>query len=658
MRYIIILLVSLSLGCSTQHMMTSIDDAGSKKMILFRVGDTPVSTEEFVYVYKKNNVNNDSAYTQADIEEYLDLYVKFKLKIQEAKSLGMDTTQAFINEFNSYKEQLKKPYLTETQVTDSLVREAYNRMKREVKASHILVKLDEKAIPEDTLKAYNRIIEIRSKAINGGDFVTLAKEYSDDPSAKTNGGDLGYFTAFQMVYPFENMAFNTPKGEVSAPVRTKFGYHIIKVLDSRPSQGTVEVSHIMLRVKQDNNDSLKVRDKIFEIHEQAIAGVPWEDLASQFSEDINTKDKGGRLRPFGVGQMPFAFQEAAFGLAKEGSISDPFKTPYGWHIVRLEKRDPIKSFEEIESTLKSRINRDTRAKVNKTVVINRLKSENQFVQVTEITSLIPTYFDSTLIVGNWLKPELSDVKNVVLFKIGDSKYHLDDFMDFVGQRQKKNSYTLNEYVNLLYTDFESEEVMAYEDSRLEEKYIDYRMLVQEYREGILLFQLMEEKVWSKAVKDTIGLERFFEENKSKYQWEERVKATIYNAADIEIIKELQSSLARGEDLDQNALDSLYNKDSSIAIQITKGDYQKGDHPIIDMTGREVGIYEVPENGRFNLVVIEEVQPAGPKKLNETRGLVISDYQDVLEKEWIEQLKSRHTVEMNDSSIKSMYETLL
>ena len=658
MRFFLLILLSALLGCSSQGVMKTSVSKDDSDQVLFTIDDSPVTAEEFVYVYKKNNINNDSAFTRSDIEDYLDLYVKFKLKIQEAERRGMDTTKVFQDEFNTYKEQLKKPYLTETKVADSLIQEAYDRMKKEVNASHILIKVSENASSEDTLKAFQKIDKIRERAVSGEDFAELAKEFSEDPSAKTNGGNLGYFTSFQMVYPFESAAYTTAKGEVSEPVRTRFGYHIIKVIDQREAQGTVEVSHIMIRIKPNKQDSIASRNKVFEIYEQATGGVPWNELTSQFSQDINTKEKGGKLRAFSVGQMPFSFQEAAFARNEIGEISDPFMTPYGWHIVKLEGKSPLKPMEDLKATIKSKINRDSRAKLNKKVLINRLKSENGYTDVSEISDLSDTYFDSTLLSGNWKRPVLSSTQNVVLFNIEDQKYSLDNFFEFAISKQKNNSYQLKQYIQLLYDDFVEEKVIAFEDNQLEEKYIDYRMLVKEYREGILLFQLMEEEVWSKAVKDSVGLNNFFLENKESYQWKERIKATVYNTSDPKILTGIKNRLEQQKSLNKDILDSLYNQESSIALQVISGIYEKGQNELFDKLTGNRGAYEFKDGDRYNLAIIEEVLPAGPKELSETRGMVISGYQDQLEKFWVEQLRTRYSVEMNEKGVNKVYDALL
>jgi peptidyl-prolyl cis-trans isomerase SurA len=322
MRYLIVILPILWTGCQTISSTSSVDEEGDNP-VLFTVGDSTVHAEEFVYVYKKNNERIDSAFTQNDIADYLRLYEDFKVKIMEAYARGYDTLKEYKDELRTYTEQLKEPYLTETKITDDLIKEAYERTLEEIRASHILIRFPSNPTPEDTLDAYRKIEKIYEMALEGQSFDSLAIRYSEDPSAKTNQGDLGYFTSMQMVYPFESAAFSTMENQISPIVRTRFGYHIIKVKDRRPANGTVVVSHIMLRNKA---DSAAVRNRIFEIHEMATGGIPWNQLVKEYSEDTNSKEKGGMINPFGVGQAPLDFQEAAFALTKPGEISDPVNT--------------------------------------------------------------------------------------------------------------------------------------------------------------------------------------------------------------------------------------------------------------------------------------------------------------------------------------------
>ena len=652
--YLWSLLVLLS--CSATVPTNNLKNNNTDQEILFSVGDETILSEEFNYVYKKNNLNNDTTFTREDINEYLDLYVKFKLKIKEARALGMDTTQAFINEFNTYKDQLKKPYLTESKVTERLVNEAYERYKTEVKASHILILVDPGAAPSDTLKAFKLISDIREKAISGVDFAKLAREYSQDPSAKTNGGNLGYFTSFQMVYPFETMAYSTAVDDISNPVRTKFGYHLIKVEDKRASKGSVSASHIMVRIQPTSEDSIAARNKIFEIHEQALGGVSWEELARQFSDDVNTKNSGGKLKPFKVGQMPYEFQEAAFGLDRIGAISDPIMTPYGWHLIRYDGASPLEPIEELKNDIISKIGRDSRANINKKVLIQRLKKENGFLERESAKSKLWSMADTTLRQGNW-KFNKSKLQDESLFSINENQYSMFMFMEYVEKFQKPNSYDPKYYLQLLYEDFVDSKVLSYEEEHLEEKYIDYRMLVKEYREGILLFQLMEEQVWSKAVEDTVGLKKFYQDNRNKYKWPERIKATIYNANGPEILSEIKERITLNDttSISKGRLEEQYNAETALALEIEENIFEPGDNQIIDGLNWEVGLYDLNLDGRFILVNIEQVLPSSIKPFGKVRGLAISDYQNHLEKIWVDTLRDKYPVIINKLSLNNVYD---
>ena len=255
------------------------------QLTLFSVADKTISVEEFVYLYKKNHQGRSEEFTKDKIEGYLELYVKFKLKVKEAEARGMDATEAFVTELNTYKEELKKPFVAEPDILDELVKQTYERLKQEVKASHILITANPEATPADTIRAYNKARELRARIVAGEPFEKLAREFSEDPSAKSNGGNLGYFTALQMVFPFEETAYNLKPGEVSQPVRTRFGYHLIKVDGRRPSSGEVEVSHILVRGTDE-----QAKKTIEEVHEKLMNEGDWKELCSQYTQDPATKD--------------------------------------------------------------------------------------------------------------------------------------------------------------------------------------------------------------------------------------------------------------------------------------------------------------------------------------------------------------------------------
>ena len=500
---------------------------------LFSINGESTLADEFLYVYEKNNFNNDRIFSEKDVDEYFDLFVNFKLKVAEAKSVGIDTTQAFTNEFQTYKKQLLKPFLSETKEREKLVIGAYERMKYEIDASHILVTIGPDSPPEDTTKAYQKILEVYEKAKSGKDFEELALQYSEDPSAKTNKGRLGYFTAFQMVYQFEDAAYSTPVDSVSEIIRSSFGYHIVNVHDKRPFSGKVKVSHIMLSNPTNSKDDTALRNKIFEIHEQIVGGADWNELCIKYSEDQRTKNKGGTLPFIGLRQInDLAFEQAAFGLQKPGEISDPVRSKFGWHILKLEEKIGLESFEDIKEDLEQRISKDDRAMSSKQAVITRLKSLHDYSEHSLIRTKIVQVSDSSLLEGKWrlLDGNFSDHDTV--FSIADTAYMANQVIEEITAQQKpRKDLSPTQYMNTLIDAYIESCLLKYEENQLIAGNREFRMLLNEYYEGILLFEIMNQRVWGKAVEDTIGLKQFFETNHNSYYWGKRANAVIIRTAD-------------------------------------------------------------------------------------------------------------------------------
>src|SRR5688572_25403022 len=462
-------------------------NASAPQPVIETIGSTPVYTPEFQYVYNKNNANSDNAYSKASLEEYLNLYTNFRLKVMEAEAKGLDTTEAFRRELEGYKQQLAQPYLTEKSVTDKLVREAYDRMKKEINASHILINVNPDAEPKDTLAAYNKIADLRKRALGGEDFEKLAKEFSEDPSAKENGGKLGYFTALQMVYPFEDAAYKTDKGQISQPVRTRFGFHILKVNDIRDAQGEIKVSHIMVRATPNmpKADSAEAKRKVDEIYKRVQKNENWDKLASQFSEDAGSANNGGDLPWFGTGRMIPSFEDAAFKLQKPGDISNPVQTPYGWHIIKLEEKRGLPTYEETEASLRGKVAKDSRSELNKAAFLKRIRTENKFTEVKGAKDPALSKADSSVVKGQFkYTPAAKDkVGDAPLFLIQDKKYSIKDFYKYVeaNQQAKKNANPRHT-MQTLYDQYVEASLVSYEKENLETKHIDYKMLVKEYRD--------------------------------------------------------------------------------------------------------------------------------------------------------------------------------
>ncbi|MBT6439424.1 MAG: peptidylprolyl isomerase, partial [Flavobacteriales bacterium] len=375
--------------------------------ILMTIGGDPVSIGEFENIYNKNNSNLQDQNEQS-LDDYVDLFINFKLKVKEATVLKMDTDKAFINELAGYRKQLAKPYLEDREITEQLIKEAYDRMKFDVKAKHILVVVPSDATPADTMKAYARIKVLRQKATKkNSDFEKIMRESKTPDKAKDKeviAEDLGYFTAFQMVYNFETAAFNTPVGEVSKVIRTRFGYHILKVYDKRESRGEIKAAHIMVSTPKamTADQAVQKKAKIDEIYGKLKAGEDFKQLAKLYSEDKGSAKRGGELPWFGSGRMVEEFETAAFALKADGDIAAPINTKYGWHIIKRVERKETKSFEDSENEIKNKIAKDGRSTKSKSSLIAKIKADGGY-KIDE-TSLQAFYkvVDESYTQGKWM----------------------------------------------------------------------------------------------------------------------------------------------------------------------------------------------------------------------------------------------------------------
>lgn len=633
------LLVSLSFAQSKSQATKK-----NSSLTLLTVNKSRVSADEFIYLYKKNHQDPQKDFTAEKINEYLDLFINFKLKVEEAKKRGLDTTKAFLKEFNGYKEELRKPYLPDAQLVDSLVKLTYSRLQEEINASHILVTLKPDAPPADTLNAFNKITELRKRVLAGEDFGRLASASSDDPSAKMNQGNLGYFTAMQMVYPFETAAFSTAVGDVSLPVRTRFGYHILKVLDRRPSRGEVEVAHIMLRTGNTKEND-KVKDTIFNIYDQLQAGVSWNELCQQHSEDPNTKENGGKLKPFGTGAMAAVpeFERTAFNLQKPGEISDPFQTQYGWHIMRLERKIPVPSFDEIAPSLKNRVARDERTALSKQDLQIKLRREYRFIENLEPKTQLMTMVDSSLQQGKWEPAVTTKMNKEVLFTLLEKKYSVRAFIDYVKKNQRTSTLNPQKYLDQLYNQFVDTNMMSLVEQKIMDEHAEYRYLLQEYYEGILLFDIMEKEVWTKASQDSIGQQAYYASYKNDYLAGERVRATFYSSNNNSFTAPLLKLIADSATI---KLDEFVSQNK---IKIESGFFKKEDRAVLHKVPWEKGIYSVENNGIYYLAWLKDILPAGTMSFEEARPSVISDYQTYLEKNWVAQLKKKYPTKVNEKA---------
>ena len=621
---------------------------------LMNISGESISLEEFISTLMKNN--QEIEITKEYLDDYVNLFIDYKLKVIHAKELGLDKEQAFINELEVYRKQLAKPYLQAKEFNEELINEAYERMSFDVNASHILFRTDDSFLPKDTLLKYNLAKEVKSKIISGElSFEEAVKQYSEEDY---NNGNLGYFTAFDMVYDFETAAYNTEIGSISEIIKTNYGYHILKIIDKRPSVGEVKVSHIMFRFPQgsSNTQMNEIKPKIDEVYKKLKEGEDFATLADRYSEDRSTAVKGGAIPWFGINKMAKEFEEASFSLESIGDFTQPFKTDFGWHIVVLNDKKVLGTLEDTREEIKRKISKGSRSLLSELALLKKIKSEYNFKEHIFLEARKNNLKETIdLEKLNNAQLNLDDIKksvwdNLELFRLDGVIYNQKNFKDFIINNQEVG---LN--FDLIYERFVDFTCLEYEESKLEEKYPEYKILLNEFRDGILLFELTSKLVWSKAMEDTIGLKNFFNENLEDYWWNKRVEANVYTCSNSNVLSRLKRVLSRKKENEttNDILDQI-NKNSPLNLQINTDKYSKGDNKFVDQVKWEKGIYIVETNeDAVILVEILNVLDKEPKKLSEIKGKVIADYQNHLEKIWISELRSKHTININKDVLYSI-----
>ena len=644
------------------------------KQVLMTIGDQDITVKEFCDVYYKNNLKSD-VIEKKSVDDYLELFTTFRMKVMEAERQKLDTSVKFQKELAGYRKQLAKPFMSSDDITDELLQEAYQRKLKDIRASHILIRCDKNALPSDTLKAYNKAMEIRKKALAiDADFGALADQYSDDPSAKGtkatdqtparpgNHGDLGYFTVFDMVYPFETGAYNTKEGEISMPVRSDFGYHIIKVNSITDAMGSVQAAHIFLQLPFDASaeDEAAMKQKADNIYKELMAqdGKNWNEMVKQYTDDKGTISRNGALSNFTVSRIVPEFIEACKSLEID-QIAKPVRTNYGYHIIKLLSKSGVGSFEKESKGLSERIEKDQRSKKSEEVVLKQVKNEYKFKQNDKNLETFIATVDSTILRKAY-EPATDVDMDATLFSMEGNPTKVKDFVAYIKENMTMQKYvTPATYAYQLYETFRNTAILDYADAHLEDKYPEFKALVQEYKDGIMLFDLMDREVWNKAVKDTVGLKEFHERNAAKYMWGDRVQASIITVTRPESLPKVKALLDSGIELD--SLRSAIQRDSIGYAFVRKGYYQKGDNQYVDQTEWRVGVRnEIPStvDQSTTIVCIREVRTPEPKTLKEARGLVTSDYQVELEQKWVKSLKERYPVKINEKvldKVRKMYQ---
>lgn len=622
--------------------------------VLMTIGETEITRDEFEYIYNKNNANN--TIDKKSLTEYLELFENFKLKVIEAEQRGMDTLPSFVNELRGYRSQLAKPYLTDLSMEETLCQEAYDHLKQDIEVSHVLVRLPQNATPADTLAAYQKALKAHDRIVAGEDFGTVADELSDDASVKNNHGHLGFFTGGMLVYPFEKAMFSLADGEVSMPVRTYYGYHVVKVLSHRPAVGQVNVSHIMKMVKRDATEAdwQAAHDAIVAAAERVKNGEDFATVAKEVSDDRGTAARGGELPWFGVSRMVPEFEKAAFALQNEGDLSEPVRTQYGWHLLRLNGKRGLDPYEQKRPELLRQMQRDDRAQLGRTALTEKLKQEYNYQEKVGAMDGVVAFMKSHPTIDSLYFEDLETLTDT-LATFADVVIMQRDLAFVVGITSNDGESSLANFDEKM-RNFVVEQVLSYEDSQLEAKYPEFRYLMQEYHDGILLFDISNTEVWDKAAKDTEGLEAFFADNRSNYAWDEvHYKGRIVYCKDAATAKSVKKMIAKlPQDSVNSYLNTRVNNDSVTFVRTVTGLWKRGDNPMIDKLVFKDKKAEVVENLEFpEVFVVGKKLKKDPETFTDVRGAVTADYQNELERRWIEDLRAKYPIVVNEEVLKTI-----
>ncbi len=641
MKFKFYLVVFISVFVSNSHAQSITAD------VLFTVDNEPVYVSEFIRVYNKNlDLVQDES--QKNVDEYLTLFTNYKLKLKEAKSLNLHEKDSYKRELDTYKNQLASSYMTDSNVTDALIEEAYERLSYNVKANHILVKVPENAIPQDTLAAYTKIIKLRDRALAEG-FDNVRKEVHNGQTVF--GEELGYFSGFKMVYKFENVAFNTPVGDVSQPFRTQFGYHILNVLDKRKSQGERTVAHIMLFKKEGDSLAEEPEDRIQDIYKKLNQGEDFEALAKQFSDDKSSSSKGGMLSPFSRGQISVPeFEDVAFSLENEGDISKPFKTQYGWHIVKLYGKKPISSFEELKPELEQKVKRDSRSKLIDDALITKLKNQYNIELQKGALDYFASLLNDDYLKRTWKLPT-NFTETKPFLKIENKQYTFKSFGDYILKTQSdiEPKTSFKAIISKKYNAFLGSKLIEYKEENLENENEDFAHVLNEYREGLLLFDLMETTIWNAAKTDSTDIQSYYENHKDEYVTPQRIDAIVGSSSNQKTLKKVSKLLQKGMDLEQ--IKNLINSNETIEVIFTTDIMDASHQALPEDFEFKKGISKIyKHNNAFVLAQVKEVLSKRQKTLDEAKGAVISDYQTYKEENWLKMLAEKYNVEINNEAL--------
>ncbi|HYC40497.1 MAG TPA: peptidylprolyl isomerase [Chitinophagaceae bacterium] len=623
---------------------------------LFSYGDVQVDANDFLKAYHKNNPEpqGDKA---TSIREYLDLYINSRLKIQEAYTRRYDTLPAFLDEVRTLRSQIVENYMNDPLVTDQLVREAFTRSQKDIHAAHIFISARNQSGVVDTAAALKRVGDILKQLGGGANFLQVAQSASDDPSAGKNRGDLGWVTVFTLPYEFENIIYATPAGKYSAPYRSRLGYHIFYNLGERKAAGRMKAQQILLAIPPDASDAVKtqIAKTADSIHKRIQKGESFEKLAASLSNDYITAASNGNMPEIRVGQYDPEFEKQLWALAKDGAVSKPFQTSHGWHIVKRVALRPIVTDSDDKENLedlKQKIMADGRWKAARGFIYDKVRKDPGLQHRPVDAAALRAYSDSLLEykplgIGKQINNE------TILFIIGQSKYTAADWISYAqafrfksdGSGAKPHEQVMEEFVN--------QSLYNYYRDHLEDYNSEFREQMQEFRDGNLFFEIMQREVWQPAQSDSTALIRLYEQNRSKYLWKQSADVVAFFCSDQSHVNSLQAEIRKNPQEWRKIA-----QDHAEHLAADSSRYEWEQIPGLTKFPPKEGMLTTPvkneldNTAAFAYIVKVYPQPT-QRSFAEARGMAINDYQEMLEAKWLEQLKQKYPVRINEQVLASI-----
>ncbi len=616
--------------------------------VLMTINGKDIKLSEFEYLYNKNKQQQVEKET---LEQYVDRFVLYKLKVADAEAAGIDTTELFRQEFEGYQHDLAAPYLTEdTTYRWQFINEAYQRCKKELDLDHFMLPLGNNE--QETQRSLDLMDSIRTCVVNGESWTELASRFSTDPYVTRNQGHFGFISSCMFPYEIENVIYSTPVGSVSKPFTTKFGVHMVRVNDVRDRED-VHAKHILKLFPKDATDEQKAvcKQQIDSIYNLLQQGADFEELAKTESQDPGSAKNGGDLKWFRRGQMVKPFEDVAFSIA-DGAISEPFESQFGYHIIKKIAHG-CPPLTVLRQNIEMTINRDSRRTLIQEKRLNDLKSKYNYRLNPEaekyLTSAVAAGYDSTVV---------AQVKGskLPLFTYGDKKsVPVSTLLSKLNPKGKiLDPAKAKEYIFAMVDAVANDALTEYNGLELVKNNDEYRNLLNEYRDGMLLFEISNRRVWKAANKDTIGLENYFEQHRAKYKWDEPYfKGIILSAKNDSILNLVKAYLASaGSDKITDAMADDLHYTYGTDIRMERMVVKKGENEKADYLAFHVGDKPVSQNYE-SFMIIEGGVIDEPQEMSDVRGLVTSDYQDVLEQQWKEELLKKYPVKINKKVLKQV-----